>query len=295
MKIHPINTIAIAASVCLFASGSVSGEPAVKEAPATGYQLYKAGQLFPNGTVLSSKNQMSMKDATVNMVMQEQKINGTMTRTGAKEIVKTINSAEKVTVKVIKNESQGTMTLNGKAMPQPKETEGLHGKTAVFTLADGKWVGMLVDGEADEAAKKAIKEREDNMNDPDDAVIMGTDLRKVGDQWEVDPTKLSTFAGSDTQKLTGTFKMTFQSIEEYKGMQCAILVADIDVTGKTDEGQDLNLKGKVTVKHSLKYCTSLAFSLDGQFNLKGQLKGGAGEMTVNGPMKMEKVTTVKLP
>lgn len=302
MKLKYMIPIASLGGVFLLASckessstGSGSGESAAPVDPATvGHVLYSETLLLPVGTVETKTDTMNLKDAVLKMSMQGQEINGTMNRHGESVKVRTIDSDTQITVEIQKDQAGGSMEMNGQPVPQADQTEPLHGQTVVLTKTGDAWAGKLKEGTATPEQTKAIEKTARNMGEPDAKYIFGDTPRKVGDSWDVDPTHLSSFGGG-MDKLTGTFKVTFESIAKHAGLDCAVIVAEIDLKGKTDEGMDMQMIGKVTTLQSIKYCVAITFKMEGKMIMDGAIQGGAGTMHMEGPMKMEGESVIKLP
>jgi len=161
-------------------------------------------------------------------------------------------------------------------------------------MVDGKWSGKLKEGEADEEEKKKIVKLAKKFDgEANDAQIYGTKPRKVGDSWDVDPSKLDSFGG-DTEDLKGTFKVTFKAVEKFQGEDCAVLVANFDVTGSTGKGEaKLTMKGKANIHRSLKHLVDLQNKMEGTVKMTGGVEGTGATMTMNGPMLMGISTVVK--
>lgn len=304
MKLKIFSSIVSLAGICLVTSckdstktstGDSNGGSAAVAPVDAGYILYSS-TLPPVGFVKIETETMSMKDMTMKMDMQGKQINGTMNRTMEKIKTTTVDNASQVTVLISKDESEGSMVMNGNPMPQPKETGDLVSAAVILTKGvDGKWISKLKEGEATPDQRKELDRMAGGKNDPDERHILGTEPRKVGDTWDVDVKKLSSFAGPDSRDLDGTFKIKFESIEEHEGQKCAVLVADVNINGKTEDGMTINMTGTLKVLQSLEYHTAMSMSMNGMMTLNGELQGGAGTMKVEGPMKVESRTTFKLP
>ncbi|WP_435894300.1 hypothetical protein [Oceaniferula spumae] len=261
-----------------------------------GYLLFDSSKTLPVGTVRTETEVMTMKDCKLTMEMQGQKMDGSMTRVGEKVSVYTVDSDDKITMKVEKSASEGSMVMMGQQQNQPKELDELHEKTVVFTKTDGVWTGKLDGGEATEKQQEKIEKIAKKINgDGDSKHIYGTERRKVGDSWDADTSKITSF-GDDGQKLSGTFKVTFEGVETFKDQKCAVLVADVDLTSPTGEGDMvMKVKGKFRIHRSLEHLVDLENEMEGTVTMNGTINQGAGKMTVEGPMTMSEKTELKLP
>mgnify|MGYP000141469202 FL=1 len=269
---------------------------AFHQAQAAEHVLYDASKFPAKGTVITETETMAMTECAMVMEMQGQKMNGSMTRNGEAIKVATIDSDTQITVVVQKDSSVGSVTMMGQQQPAKEEKEPLHGQTVILTKAEGKWTGKLKEGEATEKQQKKIDKLVKKYNgESDDKHIYGTTPRKVGDSWDVDPSKVSSFGNGD-QKLAGTYKVTFKGIEKFQGDDCAVLVADIDVTGATGDGDmKMNVKGQFRVLRSLKHLIDLEKKMQGKMKMNGTINKGAGTMGITGPMTATEKAEVKLP
>jgi len=269
---------------------------AIFQAVAAEHVLYDVAKFPSKGTVITENETMGLNNCAIVMEMQGQKVNGSMSRNGEKIRVVTFDSDTQITVEVKKNSSSGGMTMMGQKQPIKEELEPLHGQTVILTKADGTWTGKLKEGEATDEQKKRIAKIAKNYNGAgNDAQIYGKTPRKIGDTWNVDPSKIDSF-GADGEDLEGTFKVTFKGIEKFQGEDCAVLVADIDVTGPTGDGDaKMNLKGKARILRSLKNLVDLENKMEGKMKMSGTINQGAGTMKMEGPMIMSAKTLVKAP
>ncbi len=273
------------------AEASPSDQSTAAADPATqAHILYQNEPSLPVGAINTKTEVMSMTDARMTMTVQGREVSGTMSRTGEKIKTLTVDSDKQLTIAIIKDENSGGGVIDGKPLPESKETEVLHGKTIVLTKKDGTWSAQLKEGTPDPATQKAMDKMTRHMNQPDDRIIFGSGPRKVGDTWEVDPSQLQSFAGADSDKLSVSFKVTFESIKNLDGHDCAVIVSEIDIKGKTDQGMDIRMVGKVTVFQSLEFHTGLRFLMDGKI-----IMDGPNSMHLEGPMKIDGKATLKLP
>lgn len=276
---------------------SSSTENTTENTSSGGYLLYSEEQQLPIGTTLTLADTLTMKDVALEMVSPDEKGVGTMSSIERKAEVRTIDSKTQVTAMIIRDELEGSFIIEGRKIPQPDKKNPLHGKTLVFKKVDKSWTADLKEGSADEKTQKAIDARLKQWNDPSQAAMFGLERRKVGDTWNVDPSKLSLFADNKGEKPTGDFKMTFDSIRKHDGHECAVLIGDMDVTGRMDDGQMVSLKGKSTVFISLEYLISLSHVLEAQMQtVPGDSRQEVGvSVKVKGPLTGKRTVQIKLP
>jgi len=308
MKLKPsIALVAISGLCALTAckkspseSGSTSsagGDSTSAVDPKTAeHVLFDSSKMLPPGSVIIDTEEMEMKDCKLTMEMQGKVMEGAMTNVGSKDRIFTFNSEEKVTVVIKNDSSEGSMVMNGEAQAQPRKNDALHDKTVILTKKDGRWSGQLESGEANEDQQKGIDKLAENLNgESDPRHIYGTTPRKVGDTWDVDTAKLSSLT-KGAGKAEGTFKMTFDGIEEYQGHECAVLTADVDVTAPTGDGDMvMKMKGKFKIRRSLKHLVDLDNQMEGVVNMTGTINQGAGKMAIEGPMTLSQKSELKLP
>lgn len=237
-----------------------------------------------------------MDNCAVTVETQGQKGNGTIKRTGQEITVTTFDSDTQITVEIKKDLSKGRVTMMGKKVPEKEDKEPLHGRVVILTQTEGVWTGKLKEGEATAEQQKKIDKMADQYNGKDDnAQIYGSTPRQVGDSWNVDPSKLSSF-GDDIEKLEGTFKVTFEAIENVKGEDCAVLIADIDVKGAMEGGNGtMSIKAKARVLRSLKNRVDLENKMEGALTMENTINQGTGTMKIAGPMISLSKTEVKVP
>ena len=262
---------------------------------AAEHVLYKK-QLPAKGTIYIETKTVSMNNCAVTLETQGQKGNGTITRAGQRIAVTTFDSDTQITVEIKKDSSKGRAPMIGKRMPEKEDKEPLHGKLVILTQTEGVWTGKLKEGEATAEQQKKIDKMADQYNGKDDnAQIYGSISRQVGDSWDVDPSKLSSF-GDDAKKLEGTFKVTFKGIENVKGEDCAVLIADIDVKGATEaKNGTMSIKAKARILRSLKNRVDLENKIEGELTMENTLNQGTGTMKIAGPMVSLSKTEVKVP
>ena len=305
MKIKPYLTSLSRVSCAVLIGASLghhsANAQAVKEKPVDpallkqAHVLYSPDNKLPAGSIFTSVDTMDMKNSKLVLVMGGQNIEGTTAMNGLKKNITTITGVDSVEVKYVEDKMQQKMTVNGQQQNQPARIGKLVGKTITYKKQDGKWSGKFKgDAETTKEQNEQLARRTKNRNNPEELHILGTQPRKVGDTWDVDVSKLTSFGGGDVPPK-GTFKITFKTIKNYQGHACAVLEADVDLTGKDKEGMTMNIKRKNTVYHSLKYMLTLQNKLDGSMTVSGAIQGGAGNVKVEGAAAFLDRTELKLP
>ncbi len=271
-----------------------NGDASESTTTSSGYVLYSDDPALPDGTVVTSTRTLDMKDSILKVRKQGRELSGTATNHDESLRIWTINSATRHTVEIKKEQTSGSIVLNGKQVPSPSKTKPLHEKTIILTKDGDVWTGKLKEGIPTDKQTTAIKKMAKTLSSPDNKYIFGTKPRHVGDTWDVDPSELSSF-GADAGNLDGSFKATFDSVTTHKGLECAVVLLEVDLTGKSDSGMTMHMTEKATVHQSTKYRVGVSFNLEGKFSAEGGIKGGAGHMTMEGPMTVVAEDDIKLP
>lgn len=273
-------------------SGGESSASATKDPATDGYVLYSEESKLPDGAIVIETKSMKMKDGTLLIDMGAQKIEGSSSMHSNKKEITTYVSKDERKLQIVEDHLDQVMKIQGREMKQPRKSEKLVGKTLLLSKKDGKWSAALDGGGSSAGMESEISKEAKKTNSPDDKYIAGTTPRKVGDTWEVDVTKLSSFQEGDSP-ATGTFKVTFKGIEEHDGHKCAVLVTDMDINSEHGKGMNMNLKGTMTTYRSLKHLINLKSTGNATMTMKGDIPNG--KMNMEGPMEINETREIKLP
>ncbi len=275
-------------------TGQGGAAPEVEEKDQS-YVLYKEGYSLPVGTVITESSVNMMKDARLEVAMMGQVSKGTMESKGETVEVTTYDSESQRTLFFEKDQEIKKSEMDGKEEPEQTLTKPMQGKSVVLSKDDqGVWSAKLKEGEPTEEIQKKIDKLVKSQNTEEGAEMYGAAPRKIGDTWEVDIAKLSAFDVADGDS-EGTIKLTFQSVEEFEGMRCAVLSADLEMVSELDQGMKMKLKGTVTVLRSLDYFEDLKMKVEADVKLTGAIGNGAGSVKMTGKMVADGKKMLKLP
>jgi hypothetical protein len=187
----------------------------------------------------------------------------------------------RVTKKILDvEEDLQEQTMPGADEPQIQE-QPLHKKKVTIVLKEGKTV-VECDEEIDDKAKKKLKLEEAHVKFfPKRAVA-------VGDTWDIEGEDLKA-AMEDEDFTGGKVTMKLKAVKEIDKRRCAVLEAKWDLTGKTDNNLDMEVKleGEMVVWLDRGYVLSM--KAKGTMKLSGEEQGFEGE----GPMTIEEKSTVE--
>lgn len=259
--------------------------------------LAKRGHLPPAGTKAEMDASMNMDGATMHIEAGGQQMEGIADQSmKAKEKLEFLPEG-KIRRTIVTKKNSGKMKINGMDQPTPESADPLEGKPVLIAKQDGKWTASLEDGSSPSPEQlPAIESMAKPFNNETDVETYGEAPRKVGEKWNVDPSKIGSFA--DAENLTGTYAIEFLRVEDYQGTPCAVLKADVDIKGKTAAkggvSMDVRIRGEVTSYRSLKDLTDLQMKTDGTINIDGAPAPGMS-IHIEGPFKVSQKVVVTAP
>ncbi|BCU76577.1 hypothetical protein [Luteolibacter sp. LG18] len=277
---NPILTLA--ASAALVSLSSAADET---------YILAKKDDMPKPGTKLIHSRLMAMKKGTVKVKVGDQALQGTceMIETETEHVEHV--SAEKIKRLLTAAEKSEKMTMNGQERPHEAEPNPLLNVPVTLSKADGEWTATIDGGKEPTAAQeKELSRKEKAMRKDEDVDMYGTVPRKVGDSWEVDASKALPFS-EDEKDTQGTLKLTFKAVEEFQGKKCARLEGAMEMTGKTNQGQNITMKGNVIVFRSIEDREDLKVTITGTMGMSGEIPNGS--MSMDGDLTMELTTKME--
>ncbi|GAA5127848.1 hypothetical protein JIN84_08105 [Luteolibacter yonseiensis] len=259
--------------------------------------LAKRGYLPPAGTKTGMELSIAMEDANVQIDAGGQQMQGKVNQSTKGSETLEFLPGEKIRRTVVSKKISGKMTINGMDQPIPDSSDPLEGSTVLLSKTDGKWTAALEDGSSPtEAQLTAIEKMAKPLNNESDAETYGEAPRKIGDKWEVDPTKIGSFG--EAENLTGTYSVEFVRVEDYQGTPCAVLKAKIDLKGTTASkgrgSMKMRIRGDVMTHRSLKDMTDLQVVTSGSVDLDGAPAPGFS-MHMEGPIRLTQKVTVTRP
>lgn len=274
-------------------AGKTAETPAAETAP-DGIVLSKKDLLPPVGKLVTKVSKMDMEDAVMKVQAGPQQIEGTASQASSgKETIETL-SPDRVRRHVISKKGGGKMTVNGNVQPTGDKTDALEGHPVILERKDGVWTAALESGaEPGAEQRKSLDRMVVEIARSSDFEMYGDTPRKVGDKWEVDPSKLTNFG--EAENMSGTYSMELTAIEDFQGTKCAVVRTSFDIKGKTPgaEGSppmDMNFKGTAVTKRSIADQLDLDVEVNGTMKVVGSPAENV-KIDVEGPARItEKVT-----
>jgi hypothetical protein len=152
------------------------------------------------------------------------------------------------------------------------EKSPLHGETIVMTLVDGEWAAELEQGTPTKAQRDRLADLASQLGT---SIYPDREL-EVGEEWTVPQESLPPMLiPPDADDVQGNMTCTFTAIEEYEGVQCAVVDYELEVSfaDSSTEGQQMSAKMTMAGK--------VHRSLDSHLDL---LNEGSGTLTYTGTL-----------
>jgi len=270
-------------STLLFAALSVSSF-------AQGYFLDKEDHEFPDGTIVTIEKTGSTDGINITVEAGDQKINGLM-EMNMNEVetfeVKSPEEQERILTKAIEIQK---MTMGGKPANPPAK-EKLFVNIPVTLKKNNETFSATVDldRELTKEEKEELEDLKKNFELSMTGSLYGYNKRAIGETWELDKEEALKFLGTSDEIDELTASITLLSVDE----NIATLEVDLDAKGKIENGMDLTMKGKVTVKRDLEHFTDT----EAKGDLNTTFKAAQPNMKMNGEgiIKMEETVKIQLP
>ncbi len=173
---------------------------------------------------------------------------GTMTRKETRAENLEVLSPTKARRTMDAGKVEGSIFIEGQERPLPKGPSPLEKVPMIVEYKDGKYEVTLEAGEPSAVQTQLLAQFSKMHGNDNDSLIYGTEPRKPGDKWDVDP-KSVRFMG-EAEDLSGSYKIEFVEVKEFQGTPCAVLKAAFDITGKSKNGK-ASFKGTATTLRSL--------------------------------------------
>ncbi|MDB4265319.1 hypothetical protein N9891_01070 [bacterium] len=259
------------------------------------YVLAKKETPLPQKEKFKAVKNMSMEKGIIKIEVQGQTVNGTMENSSKEELIYDFISADQIRVKTVKERGFEKRVISGREEEEEKIAPA-EGTTILLELKKGKWVGKLEEGKIEEDDQEefdeSLKNLEREFNENSDAQLYGTEPRKIGESWDVDP---KVMPGMDSFNITGgKVTMTFVEVKAYQGELCAILKTSFKVEGEMEqkelEGMGVTLTGSGRVVRSLGYLVDLKFTGVMTMDMSGDLEmqpGMTANMRMGGDMTID--------
>ncbi len=285
-----------AASVAVFFLGGVlAAAPAPDDVHDLRGPAPKKGQKFFDQSIFT------MKDADIAIGLGGVNLEGKMdmVHTTDKEVEFLGVDGRKVTklrTKVLKDETKRKTKIGGDAQDETEKRE-LAGEIVFSELTKDGWKHTLEDTKPSEKQLKELKSFDEPL--PDDDLYPEQKI-KVGHAWDVSAEALKKVLGSKVEKIAGKGKSKFLRIEKVGNEDCAVVETDLEIkaTIKEDDNNiNVDLKGKVTVYRSLKYCVDLKSRMEATATFAGKVEedGMKADIKFSGKLIADGKTEIKKP
>jgi len=259
------------------------------------YVLAKEDAPLPVKQKFKSVQSLTTTDAKIKVEVRGQAVDGSLNAAQKEEIIHDFVSEEIIRVTTLKSRSLEKSMMGGLENNE-EEIDPSEGKVFLLEKKEGKWAAKVEEGEVKEGEKEKIaekiKELEKNFNENTDSQMYGTDPRKIGESWEVDPVLMP---GMDDMEIKGgnlTFK--FLEVKEFQGGPCAVLEMSFLLEGEMTEeemaGMQVEMTGTGRVVRSLSLFTDLKVTSEMKMKMSGSLEvqpGLEAKMEMQGDMKID--------
>lgn len=256
--------------------------------------LHGRDWLIPTGSTSSTKETRSIIDASININVRDQKMSGKTTQIQERVYVSDYISNDSVRTEFRKDIITSRAVINGSPSPQPNQKGPLHQQTITFSKTGSQWRGELDGAQASPAQSERIEDLARLIGGYNNKMILGSIPRKVGESWDVKPSRLKAYAGG-LEEMDGNFKVFFRSLVMHEGYACAEIIADFDLTGSELAGKEMRITGKVEMLQSLDYQIPLRMKMNGEIVMGNPIMNGIGTMRTKGPIELVRETILALP
>ncbi len=220
-----------------------------------------------------------------------------MSSTHESEMRREILSNQTSRVTILGDLQRSKRTLGGLPQTDPPTEGALAGRTVTFGREGTAWRGTLEGGEASEEQQLEIEALAAKLGNEEAVAMFGTEPRRVGDEWEIDPSNASILTTGG--EFTGSYLLRFERVEEYEGLRCAVLEGTIDVSRRTVDrlgGEDsgMRINARASIYRSLDHLENLKSEIVGNLVMSESPPLG-GSRLVRGPLRISKSVKLTLP
>jgi hypothetical protein len=216
------------------------------------------------GSKITTESSLFMRDGKVTLMSEGEKFTGQNESSSTQVVTLEALSPTRFRRIETKLEEKFHMELLGEILDEPKNGGPVTGLPVILERQEreDRYTATLEKGQATEEQEEELAKIAKEASARDDLVIYGETPRKLGEKWNVDVTRLSSFTG--VSGLTGTMSLEFVEVRNVEGVACAILKNKYDLSGTTME-EEVG-KGKMTIKGEDVICRSLVdyVNLDSQ-------------------------------
>lgn len=293
MKLHRPSVV-FSALVAVIASGACVSALAAADAVV----LAKKDHMPAPGTTIATDSSMTMNNCTMKISAGGQDMEGTLSQSETRSEQREYLGPDKYKFLLAKRAASGKMKMGDEEQVQPDRGNPLVGVPVMMERKDGKWTATLEDGKPLSDEQQAQMQREiSSLAADNDWIMYGDTPRQPGDEWDVDPSKLTNFGGGE--KLTGKFHVKFVETKDVNGVPCAVLAMNFEIKGKTEAADaepsmNMQLKGEAHVVRAIKDLVDLDATVKGTVTMNGS-PGPDVSVKATGPIEMTERKSVKKP
>ena len=282
--------VVVGVSGCGGEDSNESGEnEEVKKGPS--FVLAKKDAVLPVGTKVAVSGKFLIEDVQLSIRDSRQLEVGSYWSTREKTMQYEVVAPSKLNVKVESSLEKVRVLRKDQPLSEESKNGSLVGIPMVVELKDGKWSSSPVQKiELNEQQQEAALELVDSVSGIEGLRMYGSEPRHVGQNWNVTP---SAIPGMEDSEVSGTFKLSFDRLEEFDGHQCAVLIGMIAVTGTQGEGLTSQMSASTTIYRSIEHMVDLKMKIEGRLTLM-QVDSGV-QKTVRGPFTMDRERKLILP
>ncbi|MDB6077364.1 MAG: hypothetical protein JWO82_1111 [Akkermansiaceae bacterium] len=266
---------------------------AATQAGAKGVVLAST-ELPATGTIITWTKAAAMTGMALKVNSGSRETSGTLDQKQETAATTTILSADKVQFLATRKTTAGTIVIDGQERPSKQPEFLLKDIPVSLERKDGAWLKpTLESGEGlSEAQTKELLDQEAVRSFKEGLGIYGLGEHEAGEKWQIDVSKVLSFAGLD--KPAGTISAEFVAIETISGTECATIKLTFDVTGTLIDDVKVHLQGESVTHRSIADRIDLDSKLTGKVDMTASPQPGT-TVTVTGPIQTERTNTVKKP
>ncbi|MEN8772399.1 MAG: hypothetical protein ABF379_06315 [Akkermansiaceae bacterium] len=269
------------------------------------YILASKNPPTPVGSTHQVSDNLNFTNGKLKMKVGEQEFGGDMSNNTKEVQVIEYLADDKIKVTYLKNRKFEKSKIMGQEKEE-EEIDPIEGRVVLLEKAEGKWGGKLQGDPVEPVDHEKVNDEIEslvkslNNNTEESVEIYGTEPRKIGDSWKVDPKNVP---GMDDFKIEkGTMSVTFLEVKELNGEPCAILKGTFSIDGllteEEMEGMSAKVSGEMRIVRSMKYFMDYKMEGDMEMSVKGVMKPQPGVLVdfgMTADLKGKKTTTVVPP
>ncbi len=260
-----------------------------EEVVTESYLLARKEMVLPVQQKFRVTRLMSMSDAQIKMEVGGRGFEGTMSNAKEEELIYDFMTEDEIRISYEKSRAVEKSSMRGRE-DENEEIAPSEGKVILLEKKDGRWVGKLEVGKVEESDEEGfgevLKKLEGEFNENEQNAMYGTEPRKIGESWDVDPSLMPGL--EDFEVKGGELTVTFVRVVEFQGELCALLKTAFSIKAEMRddnmEGMGVLIEGSGKILRSLNLLTDYKFTGDMTMKMSGEVEVQAG---INAMMSME--------